>query len=781
MRYRVKKGWVAVILFVTLGVAYYFALPAEIFSDPYSTVIEDRHGRLLGARIADDGQWRFPESDAVPERFKAALLGFEDRYFYWHPGFNPISMAKALWHNIRTDGPRRGGSTITMQVIRMSRKGRARRVVEKLVETILATRLEMRLSKDDILALYASHAPFGGNVVGLEAASWRYFSRPPHELTWAESATLAVLPNAPSLIFPGKNQELLKRKRDQLLTWLYHAGVFDKMTLDLSIAEPLPGRPYPLPSKSLHLLNRVVATSKGQRVVTTIDTHLQHMADAIVNEYARQNLANEIHNAAAIIMEVASGEVLAYIGNTRPTGSADHGHHVDIIPSARSTGSILKPFLYALMMQEGTLLPNTLVPDIPTQIAGYSPKNYFLTYDGAVPARRSLSRSLNVPSVRMLQSYGVEKFHHYLKEMGLSTLIYPPGHYGLSLILGGAEGRLWDITGMYASMSRVLRHATNGETDAQAMYWPPRFQQQQNNRVLAHNHHSVLEAAAIWLTYEALLEVNRPDAESGWALFSSQGRVAWKTGTSFGGRDAWAVGTTKDYVIGVWVGNATGEGRSGLTGLGQAAPVMFDLFNLLPGGDWFEKPFVDIAHVAICRNSGHRAGRYCIEADTLPIHRRGLESVACPYHQLIHLDQSGRYRVDSRCEDPRHIRQEAWFVLPPAMEWFYKSRHSRYKPLPPVRSDCLAAGDIQEMELMYPGEGVSVFIPRELDGSKGVAVFEVAHRNPMSRLYWHLNDSYLGQTTHVHRMALSPDAGFHKLVVIDERGQELERVFEVVR
>jgi penicillin-binding protein 1C len=767
---------------------WFFSLPRNLFPDPTSTVIEDRSGDLLGARIAADGQWRFPPLEVVPERFEEALIAFEDRYFYLHPGVNPLAVVRALVQNIRAGRRVSGGSTISMQVIRLSRKGKPRTIKEKMLEMLQATRLEARYSKRSILSLYASHAPFGGNVVGLDAAAWRYFGRADEELSWAEAATLAVLPNAPSLIFPGKNHEVLLVKRNNLLDKLLHRGKLDSLTCELSKLEPLPGRPYPLPQYASHLLDRVYNSNRGARVQTTIDTHLQQRAVTIIQENYHVLKSNHVNNAAAIIIEVKTGNVLAYVGNTLNPGNQEQGHMVDVITAPRSTGSILKPFLFAAMMQEGDLLPNTLVPDIPTQIAGYSPKNYSLTYDGVVPAKRSLARSLNVPSVRMLREYGVEKYHFILKRLGMSTLIFPPGHYGLSLILGGAEGSLWEISGMYASLSRVLRHHAEyyGKYDPADIH-PPNFvlQPLPGKKPPLHERrdlrdHGPVSAAAVWLTWEALVEVNRPDAESGWQLMSSQGRVAWKTGTSFGGRDAWAVGTTRNYVVGVWVGNATGEGRPELTGIGAAAPIMFQLFDLLPASPWFDQPYGEMEQVAVCRESGHRAGIHCHTTDTMWVHARGLQTPPCPYHELIHLDPSGQYRVSSDCEAVSNMITASWFVLPPTMEWFYRSRHPAFLPLPPWRSDCSGQRGPAVMEIIYPREGMAIYVPRELDGAPGRAVFEVAHRNDQVRVFWHLDGDYLGETRHSHQMALAPEQGFHTLTLVDDEGNTLTRVFEIV-
>ncbi len=406
-----KRHKIKSILIGVLFVAYYFCLPRQLFKDPTATVITSADNELLGAQIANDGQWRFPQNDSLPEKFKTCIIQFEDEYFYKHPGFNPVSIFKALRDNLKSNSVKRGGSTITQQVIRLSRKGQKRTYFEKAIEIILATRLELRASKNQILAYYSSNAPFGGNVVGLDAASWRYFNRNANELSWAESATLAVLPNAPSLIYPGKNQERLIKKRNRLLKKLLENEIIDSLTYNLSIAESLAQKPYPLPQIAPHLLQKVSQLHKGKRIQTSIDMRLQERVNYVIKTHYNQLSQNEIYNAAILILDVKTRKVMAYVGNT-PTDKA-HEKDVDVIDKPRSTGSILKPFLYTAMLDAGDILPHTLVADVPTQFGSYNPENYSKTYDGAVPASRALSRSLNVPSVRMLQ--GVRPLSSLLK------------------------------------------------------------------------------------------------------------------------------------------------------------------------------------------------------------------------------------------------------------------------------------------------------------------------------------------------------------------------------
>ncbi|MBN2867764.1 MAG: penicillin-binding protein 1C [Flavobacteriaceae bacterium] len=766
-----------VVLFLLL-VAYYFCLPKHLFKDPTATVITSNENELLGAIIADDGQWRFPENDSVPNKFKTCIIAFEDEYFYNHPGFNPISIFKALKENIDSGEIKRGGSTITQQVVRLSRKGKQRTYWEKFKEIILATRLEFRHNKDEILALYASHAPFGGNVVGLDAASWRYFNRNSEDLSWAESATLAVLPNAPSLIYPGKNQTQLLNKRNRLLKKLLDNQIIDSLTYNLSISEGLPKKPYPLPQIAPHLLQTIAKDNKGQRITTTIDKKLQQQTNNIVFNHYNTLKQNEIYNISVLVLDVKTRKVLTYIGNA-PTDK-NHQNSVDIVNKPRSTGSILKPFLYAAMLDAGDILPNTLVADIPTQFGDYSPQNFNKEFDGAVPAKQALSRSLNVPAVRMLQDFGLDRFHYYLKNLHLKDIRFNANHYGLSLVLGGAESNLWDLCKSYAAFSSTINHfnETSSEYFSNEFCEPTFFEDEKIDFGKKSNEKTLFDAASIYLTYESLKEVNRPEGDDNWEFFDNSKQIAWKTGTSYGFRDAWAIGTTKDYVVGVWVGNADGEGRPGLVGVQTAAPILFDVFDLLPNSLWFQKPFDEMEKVKICATSGYRASVNCINVDEKYIQKNGLKTEACPYHKLIHLDKSESFQVNSSCEDINQIKNTSWFVLPPLMAYYYKDKHPFYKPLPPFRNDCIGSKK-ETMEFIYPKDIKTVFLPKDFNEKTNDLILKVAHSKPNTKLYWYLDNKFLGETSTIHNMAIQPNEGEYLITVTDEYGNEIKRFIEI--
>jgi len=764
-------------LLIVSGLAYWFCLPSSLFETSYSTVVTSREGDLLAAHIADDGQWRFPQVDSVPYRFEQSLLLFEDEYFHSHPGFNPVSMARAFWQNIRSGEIISGGSTITMQVMRLS-QGRHRSVLSKLIETIQATRLELKYSKNEILKIYASQAPFGGNVVGIDAAAWRYFGRPAHQLSWSESALLAVLPNAPALIHPGKNRVRLLAKRNRLLHKLLTRNNIDSIEYWLSCEEPLPDKPLPLPQLAPHLLTRFMNEAPNQKHTTTLDLYLQTRTTQTIHNFHSIYRHNQIHNMAALIVDNNTGEVLSYVGNT-PAYEGFHGNAVDVITAARSTGSILKPFLYAAALQDGVILPEMLLVDIPTYYSDFSPKNYTRKFDGAVPAHTALSRSLNVPAVRLLNDYGTEKFCDLLNKIKLTTINRPASHYGLSLILGGAEASLWDLTGAYASMARILTTYTNnsGQYSTQSFKAPRLSTSPKHSEESYTFQQAVLTASSVYFTLEALTNVQRPDQETGWENFSSGRKIAWKTGTSFGYRDAWAIGVTPEYTVAVWVGNASGEGRPGIVGGSAAAPVLFELFRSLPATSWFETPYDDLKTALVCRETGFQAAPDCPHQDTMYLPALEVHTPICPYHKLIHLTPNKKYQVNGDCYPVDQMVHQSWLVLPPVMAWYYKSKNPSYKPFPPFKPGCIQT-DQSDMAIIYPKSGAALFIPVDLDGQAGRIVCKATHRHSSERLFWHLNDKYIGETIHMHQLEIFPAKGHHLLTITDEAGNQVKRWFK---
>lgn len=773
-----KMGWkrgLALGVFLVLFITWLFCLPKPLFAPSYSTVVTDANGTLLGARLADDGQWRFPVSDSVPYKMERCIVMFEDQYFWMHPGVNPVSICRAMKQNFSAGRVVSGGSTLTMQVVRSSRGHQVRSFTEKFIEVAMALRLELTYSKSEILKLYLDNAPFGGNTVGMRSASWRYFGRSCDNLSWAEAALLAVLPNAPSLIHPGKNRQMLLEKRNRLLEKLKTEGVIDEETCDLALSEPLPDKPKSLQFAAPHLVDRMKLRKSDRVIRTTVDYTLQKRMEDKVKYFQSIYSQNQIQNIALIVADTRTGNVLAYCGNA--DYNQEDNNHVDIITAQRSTGSTLKPFLFNAMIEDGELLPDMLLADIPIQIAGYRPNNYERKFDGAVPAKDALARSLNIPAVLMLREYGIPRFMDYLKRMGFTTINHSAEHYGLTLILGGAESSLWEIAGAYGSMARTLMRYTDARVYSTADIHPLRLEPREEAKPRLQKEPVLFEAQAVWQTINAIKELNRPGVN--WRVFSSSKLVAWKTGTSFGNKDAWAIGMTPDYLVGVWVGNADGEGRPGLTGVSHAAPILFSVFNELPATTWFREPD-GLTEIEICAQSGYRRGPNCPEMRKAKVYEPQFEAPACPYHKIVHLSPDEQYQVNSSCMSVAEMVHVPWFVLPPSMEWYYKKHSVTYRELPPFMPGCNPDESTRPMEFIYPKENGKLFIPKDYDGKKSEVVFEVAHRNKSAILYWHLDHVYLGETSQFHQMGVTAASGKHVMTIVDEEGNMISKNFEVV-
>ena len=756
-----KKVILCILAFLVTG--YIFCLPRHLFHVPYSTVVTDRNEELLGARIASDGQWRFPPRNTTPEKIKECLITFEDKHFYHHWGVNPFAIGRAFYQNVKNKRIVSGGSTLTMQTIRLARN-ESRTFREKLIEMIWATRLEFRASKEEILSMYISHAPFGGNVVGLDAAAWRYFGHSADDLSWAESAMLAVLPNAPAMIHLSKGRKTLLDKRNRLLKQLLEKKTINSSTYELAISEPLPDEPHALPHIAPYLVSRFYQERNGEYSRSTINKGIQTQVEDLAERWSNEFGRSDIRNLAILVIDIPSNQVVAYCGNVH-FDRKQGGNQVDVIQAPRSTGSILKPFLYYAMLQEGSLLPDMLLPDVPVNINGFTPQNFSMQFEGAVPASEALARSLNIPAVTMLQRYGVPKFHSFLQQIGLKTINRSSSHYGLSLILGGAEATLWDVTNAYAMMGRSLLQLPQRSC---SLLLP-------TSRITEST--DPFQPGAVWQTFDALKEVNRPE-EIDWKSIPSMQTIAWKTGTSYGFRDAWAVGVTPRYAVGVWVGNATGEGKPGLVGAQTAGPVLFDIFNLLPSSSWFTRPVGIFVEAEVCRKSGHLKGRFCDETDTLLVLPAGLRTEACPYHHLVTLSANESQRIYENCANTEPTLRKSWFTLPPVWEWYYKQHHPEYKPLPPFKAGC-GEDTFQPMQFIYPPMNARIKLPKQLDGSKGFLTVELAHNNPNATVFWHLDETYQAQTQDFHKISLQPAAGKHSLTAVDGEGNTISTTFFV--
>ncbi|MBK9107810.1 MAG: penicillin-binding protein 1C [Saprospiraceae bacterium] len=775
-----KCAFWALLLIIIFLISAMVAAPELLQRQHYARVVYDSSNQLLGARLSRDGQWRFSPVDDLPDRYMTCLKQYEDKRFDLHLGIDPIAIGRAIYLNLKRGEISSGGSTITMQLARLLCKHKNRSLWNKLIECWYAVGLELNYSKKNILCYYASFAPYGGNVVGLDAALWRYFQRNHRELSWAEAALLAVLPNQPSWLHLQRNRHLLFDKRNRLLHELLKKAYINANELELALQEPLPETLHLIPQHSQGLLDDLINNYPHQyRFYTSIDLNLQLQLQEIIRPHAKLFRGNEIHNLAVLVVDNNTGKVLSYIPNSQNKDDTILNQQVNNIHSLRSSGSILKPLLYAAAIEKGIVHAGKLMEDIPTTYGNFSPQNFTKSYYGAVTARDALQQSLNIPAVRLLKEYGLSGFHDKLQNLGFTSFKKPSDHYGLSLILGGGEVSVWELAKVYSNLA-FQYNQYHAESDRRK--WKFRkdlsLLKTDESNLWDVEYREVLKIPAIFQMFD--LMKGAPDLwnELPFDRLNIAKEISWKTGTSFGFKDAWCVGISPDITLVVWIGNSNGLGRPGLIGVHTAAPLLFDLAAHLKMSANWKRP-IDIMYPNIvCLHSGMEKSMYCKDLDTVWTVHQATSFGLCKYHKQFYLDKSKRYRVTKAC-DPE-AQADLFFVLSPIMEYFYKQHHLSYASLPPWREDCQNSDAYKdkELEIIYPMQSSSIYIPVDLDLAKNQIIFKATHKNPEARLFWFLDDAFLGTTLNSHTLQTSLRMGQHRLMISDDRGQTASITFQ---
>ena len=760
-----KKLIYGALSFGVIGFLIYLAIPMDSATyKKYSQVILANDSSFLRVYLNEEDQWCLPPSlqAEIPHKLKIAAIEYEDQYFYYHPGINPIAILRAAYLNIKKKKIVSGGSTISMQLARM-RNNRKRTFFNKLKEIFITFKYEFQYTKDEILSEYLSHAPYGSNVRGYLAASHRFFGKKSYQLTWGEAATLAVLPNSPGLIFPSKNGKALKNKRDKLLLTLRNRKIIDQETYELSLLEQVPDQIIPFPLSAPHLTDQIHQENQIDIVRTTIDPNIQYETKFFVHQHANYLQQLGIQNVSALVINNNTSEVASYVGS-QDYHDLENAGRVDGIRSNRSSGSILKPYLYALAIDDGLILPQTLIRDVPTYYNSFSPNNASEEFSGIVPANQALVHSLNVPAVRLLNAYGVNKFYNMLKEAGVSSLFRNSDEYGLPLILGGAEVSPWDMAKLYSGMANggVFRNITYLSKSK------PAYQKQ------------LVSQAASYQILTELKELLRPGLEFYWKKYGSQKPIAWKTGTSYGHKDAWAVGTTPEWTIVVWVGNFSGQSNKSLSGMKSAGPLLFNLLNVLPKEElttWFEPDEVNTVKVKTCKQTGFYAGIDCEETEMVdaPVRMKPIDT--CPYHQSMYVNHQGN-AVCSHCWDPTKT-MKSFLSYSPDVNYYLKKSGKVPETTPEHNPSCPTRQEHDVLQIIYPVGYSNIFVPRDFDGSHEPIVSRFATRHPDREIFWYLDDQLLGSSTHQTTWPLKLNAGNHRLMVQDEEGNKDQVEFTV--
>jgi len=755
-----------------MGALVWIPLPEGKLHPPQAYRFYDRHEQLIARLISSDGFFRMHiPFDKISPLFIRALLLHEDQYFYTHPGVNPLAIIRATTQNLLHGRIVSGGSTLTMQLARMLDR-QPRTCSAKFIEAFRAFQLEWRYSKDEILAYYLALAPYGGNLEGIQAASFAYYGKPAQSLSISETALLIALPKSPNRLRPDLHPEAARMERKAVLTRLRDGRLINEDQYQRAVLEPIPGRRRVennlIPHTAWHY-----RLKQPERYVwfTTIDENMQRQTLRLLQAHVSRLLGYNITNAAAVVIDNRSGEVRAAVGSLDYFSKKNLGAN-DGCRAARSPGSTLKPFLYGLAMQRGLVSEKTMLYDIPVNYGGYAPQNYNRDYAGPVTMREALTDSLNIPAVRLSAQLGVDQLHHLLRDGGVSTLDHSPDYYGLPLVLGGVEVQLIELTNLYAA----LAHG--------GVYRPYRLIRQQRE---VRKSRRILSEEASWLISHILLDVRRPDFPESWQFSKNRPAVAWKTGTSYDHRDAWSVGYTPELTIGVWLGNFNGSPSNGLVGNQAAAPVLFDLIQTLqsPGVDWFRKPEA-VKKRQVCAVCGTLANQYCkqhVEEYVISNIDGPVQHDVCQIPQMILVDQRNGQQANS--DTPaKYAVKKVYNVWPSEVAAQLLKSGRPVREVPPYNIRQMAGQKYYPPVILSPVRHTEYYQrPDRFELQRHGIMLDVAVTNRIRKVFWFLDEQLIAEGDPIKPVFVNPPPGRHRLRVMDEVGgsDELDLIIKDYR
>lgn len=759
-----KAVWLLGILLCWI---YTLIIAHNLFSSiSYAPVLYASDGKILASKVAVDGQWRFQVNSDVPQKYFETLIFYEDKAFYYHWGFNPISFLRASFQNFKHRQVLSGASTISMQLAKMGIGYKSRSIIQKIREVFLALGLEFIYTKKEILQLYAAHAPFGSNIIGLETAMWKYYNKRLTEITWAEAALFVVLPNQPNLILSQKGVEFLKQKRDLLLNRMLKSQMLDSLEYNVAVMEPIPQRIIKTDLSSMHFLNYVMRSNPGKVTFeSSVNSEIQSGVKNLMLSHHQLLSQNDINNLAVLIVDNRNASIVSYQANVVNTSVKVPEAHVDMIQAPRSSGSTLKPLLVASLFEQGIVAPSSLIEDIPTLIGGFRPENFSRVYSGVVPVEEVIYNSLNVPSVLLLKNYGNSLFYNDLKKLGFRHLFRPWEDYGLSLILGGCEVTMAELVRTYSYLSYKLNHSNRINDDFKTfadfqLNWSKNITPVQLKAAIDSD---IYSRSTIYLMFECMRKRVGSDELH---------QIAVKTGTSFGYKDAWCIGICPNYTMAVWAGNANGLSRPGLIGLHTAAPLLYDCFQLFSDLGTWQQPFEELKSVELCKESGYIPGPYCTQTQKRILGKSFSRLPTCKFHKNLCVDTVENYVQSKDCNF--YCVDKSYFVLPVLEEYFYKKKNSNYKSHPPYDPNCfIVPTSISSLAFLYPNNATALAAPLSLSGDQNQFLFHAVHSDREESVFWFLDDAYVGVTVYPHQIKLIPPAGRHKLSIMNKAGSKV--------
>jgi penicillin-binding protein 1C len=755
------RGLAVSLILLLLGIALdhlVFPLPQESLYKPSATFVYSRDGNLMSCFAARDSYWRKPvKLSEISPLLVRSVIACEDRRFYCHPGVNPISLVSAAIDDIKAGKVVRGGSTITMQIARMM-EPKSRTLKAKVIEILRAFQLELHYSKRELLELYFNMAPYGGNIEGVGAAAYFYFGKRPIELSASQAALLVSIPNSPTALRPDLYLDRSLRARRRVLNVMLSQRIISKGKYAEALDEEIKSKRYEPPAFAPHL-SRDLALKNPERpeIVSTIDLRFQNICEGIVRNHKGDLAAKGISNAAIVILKNSSCEVVSMVGSVN-FNDIQHQGQVNGATSPRSPGSALKPFLYALALDKGMFSPSSLVEDLPVYFGGYSPENYDKEYRGAVSMAEALRLSLNIPAVTICSKVGQDDFYRLLKSGGISTLYRKDYEYGLPIVLGACEIELVELSALYSSLAR------------EGVFIPYKTELAAET---AGDSTRLFSPGASYIISKILSELERPDFPSSWEFAPDIPKVAWKTGTSYGRKDAWSVGYNPDYTVGVWTGNFSGESSPDLVGAEAAAPILFEIFQAIGNGrssGWFSQP-PDVATRTVCAVSGLPPNPNCPITIT-ELYLPGVSPVQpCEIHKIILVDSTGGYRLCRFCSRGKKVIERTYEDWPPKLATWLAQSGKLALDIPEHNPDCTGT---------YAGEGPVIISPNDdavyvfrdhVPASEQEIVLEASAASGAHELYWFIDGELYKQAKPGEKVFYAPEPGIHKLVCSDEEGR----------
>jgi penicillin-binding protein 1C len=753
LKHRLLKPGITLCVILMLFFVLDFILPVD-YERNYSSSIYDRNGNLLHGFLSNDDKWRmYCELDEISDQLKRTILFKEDKYFYYHPGINIFAVGRAAFNNLIKKRRTSGASTITMQVARLLEpKNRTYR--NKVIEMFRALQLEWHLSKEEILQLYLNLVPMGGNIEGIKAASYLYFNKAPDHLSLAEIVTLSIIPNRPVSLRIGNSNQLIEMERNKWLGRIKASALFERETVEDALSEPLNAGRLEIPRQTPHLAYRLKKNFPNKHIIrSTIDLNMQLKIENLVKSYSHQLYFRGIHNATLVVIDNKTRQILSYIGSSDYTSTLDGGQ-VDGITALRSPGSTLKPFLYAQAMDLGLITPKQKLLDVPSYFRNYEPENYDGKFYGEVSMEFALVNSLNVPAVRMLDKVGVEDFVELLASAGLRGIDVQRDRLGLSVILGGCGVTLEELTLSYCGIANLGR------------FTRPRYLLEDTVIICD----SLLSASSSFAISEILTNLTRPDLPADWKNTLRMPKIAWKTGTSYGRRDAWSIGFNQEYTVGVWCGNFSGTGVPDLSGSEIATPLLLKTFNAITedqSNEWLLPPD-ELDYRIVCSSSGMVPGSHCTDK-TIDYFMPEVSSIKkCTHLKSVGINPDTTISYCYSCLPENGYKKALFPDYSIELLSFYQSNSIPYVKIPLHNPLCERLQSDNGPIINSPIDGMDYMLAK--DDSEQL-MLSCKTTDDVNIVYWSVNDRFVKSGAAGETIFITPPAGKLKISCADDKGR----------